>query len=130
MIDSTPTPFVVCDPDGKIKRRGSCPKFAVIGQANPEWGEVSVAGDGGFDTHWVDLTDPFAPVITEKTAAQITVIGNVASNVPVPSLVYADGQVYQWADSVVEIEFQIPGTYDVTIKTLRYLPFVFTVTQA
>ena len=128
-FDTSPTPFVICDQNGQIIRRGSVPAFAVAAQANAEWGETAVLGTGSFDTHWVDMTDPDNPTLMEKTVAPITVNGKIASNIPIPATVVVEKVAYPWSDSTLELEFEIPGTYDVVIKTLRHLPFVFSVTE-
>ena len=129
-MTSNPTPYVVCDASGVILRRGTVPEFAVARQANIDWGETAVPGEGSFDTHWVDLTDPDAPVLMERTVAPIVVTNGIATNVPIPATVIVEKVAYPWADDVVELEFQIPGTYEVVIKTLRHLPFTYSVTQA
>ncbi len=90
-------------------------KNTVLGKPNV------VIGEGRYFTHYV--TDK---AITPRPT-QLTVLeGAILKNLPVPSEIYINNEVYQCDDEQVELEFDQPGTYQIKVVAFPYLDSEFT----
>jgi hypothetical protein len=86
-------------------------------------------------THYVDLEtrtvrgkEPFPGILTDRVITGLPVPCRIGVEVP-----FQTGQGYwaptwhDWADPDIEIAFDIPDSYRVTVESVRYLPFRFLV---
>ena len=56
--------------------------------------------------------------------------GDVFTNVPAGSWTTVDGVRYAIDDGTAEFEFDLPGEYHITIKSVQHLPFTHTIVVA
>jgi len=92
------------------------------GRAN---GSFYLAGEGHWDTHYVDLA---TLTIQPRNANPTTISGTTLSNVPVPSTIIVDNVRYEADEATVELSFTHAGTYEVTVDSVTALAVKFTVT--
>jgi hypothetical protein len=84
-------------------------------------------------THYVD-TAAFFPQIRDRLACPAALDGLTLRGLPLPCQIEITAplgvaRVYEEADSpTLEITFDHPGTYTITVRSSRYLPGVFTTT--
>lgn len=117
-------PFVVCSLTGEILRIGSAPIDAILQQASD--GELAMIGAADQMTQYVDLT---TGVVIDKTSIVPVVNGLVLSGLPDPCTVSAEGESAEILGGSITLEFDVPGTYYVTIEALHRLPATVMVTQ-
>jgi hypothetical protein len=132
--------------DGKIVRMGTCPAFALDGQALAGESVVQLVEEDGtvdYDTHWVDMvvvrdpkkpfdplqTDPKAPALVQRTAHTPTVTGTTISNIHLPATITIENRTYDVTESFVELTFTFAGTYPVKVDQLHHFPVTLMVTQ-
>lgn len=66
--------------------------------------------------------------ITDKTPCPAYLDGLVLRNLPVPSRLFIDRDVYEVIEPVVELSFNLPGTYKLLIESVPHLPVTLEVT--
>jgi hypothetical protein len=80
------------------------------------------------DGAWLDM-----PVyvlngeVVNRPENPTTISGFVLSNVPVPSTIKINSVSYEASESEIELSFNLPGTYAVTVSTWPYLDKEFQV---
>lgn len=65
--------------------------------------------------------------VVDRPENTATLSGLTLLNVPVPSTIQIGNQFYESADSTVELEFNLPGTYKVKVISWPHLDKEFTV---
>jgi len=116
-----PSAFVRYDEAGDIVQWGSmAAMFIDEGIASGE----RIANGGGGPDFWYDFADG---VVKPKTECQAYLDGLVIRDCPVPCRVHIGLDTYACEDGTAELEFTQPGTYSVTVKSVRYLPKTFVV---
>jgi hypothetical protein len=113
------TPFTVYTEHGRILYSGHCPDYAVEFQ-----GERVLRAASNPDTDFVRDGQ-----IVRKEPAPFRVVGNRIEGIPLPASAAIDGTLYELHDGVLDIEFDYPGRYSVTVLTVPFLPFTVTLTQ-
>mgnify|MGYP001499168957 CR=1 FL=1 len=81
-------------------------------------------GRGSLDEHYVDLA---TKEIRLRGPCPAELTGSTLTNVPAPSSLTwrhdsGSGGVINVTDSAVDLDFGLPGTYQVTIEAVAYLP--------
>lgn len=112
-------PYVVFDPTGRILQTGETHKDALAAMP-PNW----IEGEGHWDTHYVDVG---SLEIREKTPCPAVLDGLKITNVPVPCTITIERSEYEIEDDVVDLEFDVPGTYEVRLRSVPHLDAVFEV---
>lgn len=80
--------------------------------------------EGSWDTHNKYVSNG---QVLDRPENPTTLSGLTLSNVPVPSTIKISGQFYEVTESIVELEFNLPGTYKVTVYSWPCLDKEFTV---
>jgi hypothetical protein len=122
--------------DAEQRRSSPFVRYDVHGEVT-EWGRMSVAAierdieaglrtakGGGTEHHWVDLA---TGLVSPKVECAAYLDGMVIRGCPIPCRVHIGRDTYVCEDGTAELEFTQPGTYSVTIKSVRYLPKTFAV---
>lgn len=65
--------------------------------------------------------------VTERPASSVTRAGLILSDVPTGSKLYINGESYE-AEGEVELEFPLPGTYQLRVECFPYLSWADEVT--
>lgn len=119
--------FVIFDPvTGKVLSAGGCDgvTFDTAYATRTDCLPVPV-GAQTLDSY-VDLS---LLMVRPKLPSQVTVDGLMLRNVPVPSVILIEGVPYENDEPEVELEFDMPGQYQIVVKSVRELDGVFQVTS-
>lgn len=135
-----PVRFVRFHPDGTVHGWGTMSlgaiqieriqTGAILPAPDLDWGPgILPAFDLGA-THYVDRA---AGAVREKAPSPVTREGLTLRGLPVPSKIAIAippemPTVYAWDAPVLDLEFEHPGTYAVTVRAPAYCEAVFTVT--
>lgn len=84
---------------------------------------LKMLADASGETHWVSDGE-----VLEKTPCPAFLDGLTLRDVPVPATVSIDGARYPTDEPVVELTFNHPGIYTVTIESIPHMPISFMVT--
>lgn len=116
--------YVIYNPSGKIIKQVSCPDDMIVLQLSTD--ESYIEGKANDELEYI-LNDK---VESKKTMGLILTGGPefVLSNLPVPSTVSIDGQVFSVPDGILEFTIDQVGTYDIVCEAVNYLTKKFTVT--
>lgn len=132
--------FVRYSPDGAIQSWGvtsfgaiqieRIQTGAILPAPDLDWGLGFMPAVDLGTTHYVDLD---AMVVREKGPSPVTCDGLTLRRLPVPCQVTIAippdlPTVYAWDAPELDLEFEHPGTYTVTVRAPAYLDGVFTVT--
>ena len=74
----------------------------------------------GWDTHYINLTNPDNPTPTERPPSPVSRTGPTLLDVPTGSTLYINGVSYP-AEGEVEVLFTYPGTYALRVECFPYL---------
>lgn len=113
--------YIIYNIDGEVLRTVSCAPSMIDVQLGTD--ESYIEGTCNDVTQYV-LND----TVTDKPSMSATLIGNVITELPVPSTVSIDGQVFSVPDGILEFTIDQVGTYDIVCEAVNYLPKKFTVT--
>lgn len=114
--------FLVYDnATGHILRTGCCPDDHLGMQASA--GETAIEGEADDAMHYIR-----DGLVTDKMAIAATLSGTTISGLPIPATVTVEGVRYDVTDGVAELSFNLPGTYQVKVEALHYLPKTFEIT--
>lgn len=64
-------------------------------------------------------------VITDRPEQKTTLEGSMLKNLPVPCQIHVNGEVYECTDSQAELEFDLPGMYQITVTAWPFLDMEF-----
>lgn len=108
---------------GQALRVVKCQESAAGIQAGP--GEAWVYGEGRPNEIYVDLSDPDKPKLAHRHpfvhAVTVAGLGATISNMPKSCFVWLDGVRYDVPDGTLEIEFDLPGRYSLTLEHPHYM---------
>lgn len=122
---SLPTcPYVVCSLLGDVLRTGVAPLHVINDQA--QIGEMVFVGTVDQLTEYIDVES--CSVIQKRRISPV-VTGLVVANLPSPCVVSAEGQSAEVLGGSITLEFDVPGTYSVTIEAMHWIPAVIEVIQ-
>ncbi len=107
--------YTVFDKSGRIIRSGTCPDGMLYMQ-----GERVLEGQSNDLYQYVRFGE-----IINRPANPATVSGMIVRRIPMRSKVTIEGQTYPVDDGVLELSFEYPGTYRVTIESFPALPVEF-----
>lgn len=113
--------YVRWAPGGRIVQTGSTSPVTLDAQIAA--GEPVLRGTADPATQWVN-----GGRIADKTDACPAVLdGLTLKNLPKPSMLVIEGELYEVADGVAELAFDYPGTYEVRVISGPFLDRVFKV---
>lgn len=78
-------------------------------------------------TYYVDLSG-LDPVAVARPEQAVTLTGQTLSNLSNPCTLYIDGTAYPVNDTLVELDFTLPGTYRLRVEAFPYLDWLGEVT--
>ncbi len=122
MTVGPPVAFVRYDETGAVTEWGRM-ALGVI-ERQRQAGARIIAGGGGPDFH-VDL-DTLEVLAKRDNPAWLD--GMTLRDVPVPATIVIGRTAYEVIDPVVELEFPLPGTYAIEVRSVRYLAKTFEIT--
>lgn len=109
--------FTLAGPDGQLGPIISCPEDQKDIQLGPN--DIAIDGEWNNTVYYADMTDPEAPVITEKPVIPYTQTGNQLTGLP-------QGQVFSWIVDPIGVHVSVTGPltdeFDVTDGELIYDP--------
>ena len=117
-------PFVVAAADGRILRIGSCPAEMVDLQSQP--GEHAFAGTADQLRQYIDVEA--AAVLDRPTIAPV-VSGLTISNLPPGCIAITEEQEFPVVDGAITLDYELPGTYLVTLRAWPWLDATVSVVQ-
>jgi hypothetical protein len=117
-------PFVVCDENGRILRTGVAPGQMVEIQAQS--GEHVFAGVADQIRQYIDIAE--AAVLDRPTLTPI-VDGLTISNLPNGCIASTEGQEFLVISGQINLEYELPGTYAVTLRAWPWLDATVEVVQ-
>ena len=115
--------FYAYKPTGEIVMAGNCPDEFLGLQSHP--GCTIAEGQA----------DPFTQyrtsegLVANRPNFEEVITGTTISNLPNPTTVTAEGVDYVITDGSAELTFNLPGTYDIILKSFPYLSKTVQVTQ-
>ena len=115
--------FIAYEPSGRIRSLISVSRDMSDFYPNCVW----VDDDAGWETHYIDLTDPDNPIPAERPASPVSRTGPTLLDVPVGSTLWINGTPYP-AEGTVELEFTYPGTYSLRVECFPFLDWTDEVT--
>jgi len=118
-------PFIVCGPLGQILRTGSAPGHMILAQARD--GEFAFAGTADQLANNVNLT---TGELSLKVKMEPVVTGTVLSNLPNPTRVMTEGHEFTVTDGALDLQYDAPGTFDVTLQSPIHLDTTIQVTKS
>lgn len=126
-ISIRPLPYVLYDEDGIVTATGYMQEGII--EKMQEAGERIVVGEGGLGTHYVLNRKIYA-----KEPSNVTLNGRVLSNLPNPSTILIrdpDGMTKSYPNraSQLELVFNYPGEYRVTVRSKKFLDAGFVVNE-
>lgn len=77
---------------------------------------------------YVDLTDPANLVVLPKQDMAPVVTGRVVSNLPIPCTAVIEKVSYEITDGTLELEPSLPGPYEITLSSVKFLELKVSVT--
>lgn len=80
-----------------------------------------VDGEGRPETHYVS-----DGVLMERPTQETTLDGSTLTNLPTPCQIVINDETYDCEDGHADLEFDLPGTYRITVKAWPYLDAEFT----
>lgn len=119
LFDQQNVKFIRYRENGEIFAWGDCQPIAYENMDG-----LKMLGEGTIDTHWVSNGE-----VLEKTPCPAILDGLFLRDVPVPAIITIDGVRYETSEPVVELTFNLPGIYTVTIESIPHLPISFMVTH-
>jgi hypothetical protein len=66
--------------------------------------------------------------VTERPASPVTLTDLTLNNLPVGGDLFIDGTRYEITDETVELEFPLPGTFNLRVERFPYLDWTGSVT--
>ena len=113
--------YACYDSVGRITESG----YNLAENISPQAGEALVYTEGV-------TADPSVSYIVDGSVAprpqlEIEASGNTLTGVPLGAVIIIEGQTYTATSATVELEFTLPGTYEVKIERWPYITEVLTV---
>jgi hypothetical protein len=115
---------------GEIKKQVSCPSLLINHQLGPE--QAFIPGLFSDITYYIKNEEAVTRPTQTTTLSNTSVLANeidavVLQHLPIPCTVTVANAVYEVDDGTLEISFDTPGEYQVTVTSFPYLDKTFTV---
>ena len=123
--------YVIWEPTGdpgagRIVATGFEPEAFVLDKVHTNPNCMVTEGLARLRNDYVDLA---TKTVRAKQESPVTLDGQMLRNVPPGASVVIDGVPYEAGDSEVELDFDMPGTYRVTVEAPAHLPKTFEVVK-
>ena len=115
---------------GVINRIVSCPDNLINSQCLEN--ESFILGAFNDENYYINQDNAIMKPIQDTTLSNTSVLANeidavVLQHLPIPCTVTVANAVYEVDDGTLEISFDTPGEYQVTVTSFPYLDKTFTV---
>jgi len=106
--------YIIFNDQGEILRTVSCPKDMAVDQLSE--GEWLLEGRWDDTKFYVENGS-----VVERPHFPITIEGSTITGIPIPTTITIEGVSYEVTEGTLELEFDAPGSYTVSLRSFPYL---------